>query len=108
MELYVVSMYAVCEIIMSNVRKSSILMEYVHVFSHSVVSNSWQPYELQPARLFCLWDFPDKNTGAGCHFLLQGIFLTQGLNASLLCLLHWQAGSLSLSNLESPIHGDRF
>ena len=29
--------------------------------------------------------FPGKNTGVGCHFLLQGIFLTQGLN---LCLLH--------------------
>ena len=26
----------------------------------------------------CL-DFPGKNTGVGCHFLLQGIFLTQGL-----------------------------
>ena len=25
-----------------------------------------------------LWDFPGKNTGMGCHFLLQGIFLTQG------------------------------
>ena len=102
MELYVVSMYAVCEIIMSNVRKSSILMEYVHVFSHSVVSNSWQPYELQPARLFCLWDFPDKNTGAGCHFLLQGIFLTQGPNLRLLYLLHWQADSLPLRCLGSP------
>ena len=22
------------------------------------------------------WDYPDKNTGVGCHFLLQGIFLT--------------------------------
>ena len=32
--------------------------------------------------------FPGKNTGAGCHFLLQGIFLTQGLNLGLLCLLH--------------------
>ena len=29
------------------------------------------------------------NIGVGCHFLLQGIFLIQGLN---LCLLHWQAG----------------
>ena len=29
---------------------------------------------------------------SGCHFLLQGIFLTQGLNLRLLCLLHWQAG----------------
>ena len=25
------------------------------------------------------WDFPGKITGVGCHFLLQGIFLTQGL-----------------------------
>ena len=35
----------------------------------------------------CSWDFPGRNTGVGCHFLLQGIFLTQGLN---LRLLHWQ------------------
>ena len=35
-------------------------------------------------------EFSDKNTGAGCHFLLQGIFLTQGLNLHLLWLLHWQ------------------
>ena len=40
-----------------------------------------------------------QNTGAGCHFLLQGIFLTQGLNPSLLCLLHWQADSLLLHHL---------
>ena len=33
-------------------------------------------------------EFPGKNTGVGCHFLLQGIFLTQGSNLS---LLHWQA-----------------
>ena len=33
-------------------------------------------------------EFPAKNTGAGCHFLPQGIFLTQGLNPSLLCLPH--------------------
>ena len=32
----------------------------------------------------------------GCHLLLQGIFLTQRLNQCLLCLLHWQAGSLPL------------
>ena len=30
----------------------------------------------------CLWKFPGKNTGVGCHFLLQGIFPTQGLNLS--------------------------
>ena len=32
------------------------------------------------------WNFPDKNTGVGCHFLLQGVFLRQGLNSCLLCL----------------------
>ena len=37
-----------------------------------------------------LWNFPSRNTGVGCHFLLEGIFLTQGLNPSLFCLLHWQ------------------
>ena len=33
-------------------------------------------------------DSPSKNTGVGCHALLQGIFLTQGFNLRLLCLLH--------------------
>ena len=40
------------------------------------------------------WNFPGKSTGMGCHFLLQGIFLTQGSNPGFLCLLLWQAGSL--------------
>ena len=39
--------------------------------------NSLRPHELQPARLLCPWDFPCKNTRVGCHFLVQGIFLTQ-------------------------------
>ena len=37
----------------------------------------------------------------GCHFLLQGIFLTQGLNPCVLCLLSWQADSLPLHHLGS-------
>ena len=37
------------------------------------------------ARLLCPWDFLGKTTEVGCHFLLQRIFLTQGLNRSL-CL----------------------
>ena len=41
------------------------------------------PHGLLPARLLCPWDFPGKNTGVGCHFLLQGIFPTQGLNPGL-------------------------
>ena len=36
----------------------------------------------------CPWDSPGKNTRLGCHFLLQGIFSTQGSSLGLLCLLH--------------------
>ena len=43
-----------------------------------------QMYRLWPARLLCPWDFPGKNTGVGCHFLLQGVFLTQELNLHIL------------------------
>ena len=45
--------------------------------------------------------FPGKNTELGCHFFLQGISLTQGLNPHLLCLLHWQADSLPLNHQRS-------
>ena len=54
----------------------------------SVMSNFLQLYGLYPARLLCPWDSQGKNTGVDCHCLLQGIFLTQGLNSCLLCLLH--------------------
>ena len=69
------------------------------VLSRSVMSNSLQPPGL---RLLCLCNFSGKNTGVVCHFLLQGVFLTQGSNPHLLCLLHWQADSLPLSHLRSP------
>ena len=44
-------------------------------------------------KLFCPWNFPGKNAGGGCHFLLKGIFLSQGSNPHLLhsrwVLYHW-------------------
>ena len=43
-----------------------------------------------------LSDSTGKNTGVGCHFLLQGIFPIQGLK------LHWQADSLPLCHMGSP------
>ena len=53
--------------------------------SHSVMPDSLRSHGLQPIRLLCPWGFPGKkNTGVGCHFLLQGIFLTQGSNLGLL------------------------
>ena len=60
------------------------------------------PMDCRPARLLCPWDSPGRNTGVGCHALLQGIFPTWGLNPRLFHLLHWQADSLPLGHLGSP------
>ena len=46
--------------------------------------------------------FPRQETGVGCHFLLQGIFLTRGSNSH---LLHWQVHSSSPSHLGIPYNG---
>ena len=62
---------------------SSASVQKLFCGSCSVVSDSLQPYRLQPARLLHSWDFPGKNTEVGCHFLLQGIFPTQGWNPGL-------------------------
>ena len=79
--------------------RKGIMLWILIVLSHSVMSNSLQPPGL---RLLCPCNFSGKNTGVGCHFLLQGIFPTQGSNPCLLCLLHWQADSLPLSHLGNP------
>ena len=52
--------------------------------SSSVISDSLPPHGLCPARLLCSWNAPCKNTGVGCHSLLQGIFPIQGSNSGLL------------------------
>ena len=65
----------------------------------SVLSDSLWPHELQPPRLLCPWDFQGKITGVGCHFPLQGIFPTEGLNLGLLHLLNLQVDSLPLAPL---------
>ena len=53
-----------------------------------------------------LGDSPGKNIGVGCHALLQGVFPTQGSNAGLLCLLHWQVGGFFTTSApwEAPTH----
>ena len=50
-------------------------------------------------RLLQPWDFPGKNTGVGCHFLLQETFPTQGLNPG---LHHCRQMLFSLSHKGSP------
>ena len=46
----------------------------------SVNSDAMRPHGLYPVRLLCPGDFPGRNTGVGCHALLQEIFRTQGWN----------------------------
>ena len=72
--------------------------------AHAQLCPTVTPVGCNLPRLLCPWNFPDKNTGMGCQFLLQGIFLTQGLNPCLLRLLHWQADSLPLHHLGSFFH----
>ena len=66
------------------------------------MSDSLRPHGPLTARILCPLDSPGKNTAMGWHALLQGIFPTQGLNPSLLCLLHWQVGSLPLGPPGKP------
>ena len=72
-------------------------------WSRSVVSDSLWPHGLQPTRLLRPWDFPGKSTGVGCHFLLQGIFLTQGSNPG---LPHCKQTLDRLSHQGSPLNKD--
>ena len=53
----------------------------------------------EPSRLFRPWNFPGKNTGVGCHFLLQGIFPTLASNLS---LLHCRQILYQLSHQGNP------
>ena len=72
--------------------------------SSSVLSDSLRPHGLSPPPpgSSVHGDSPGKNSGVGCHALLQGIFPTQGWNPHLRGLLHWQEGSLPLVPVGSP------
>ena len=58
----------------------------VCVCMHAQSPRTCDPVD-SPARFLCLWNFPGKNTGVGCHFLRQEIFPKQGSNPCLLSLL---------------------
>ena len=60
------------------------LVESENVSCTVVSDDSLQLHGLQPTRLLCPWNSPGKNTGVGSHFLLQGIFSTQGPHLGLL------------------------
>ena len=62
-----------------------------------LLATSW----VVAARFLCPRDFPGSNTGVGCHFLLHGIFPTQGLNTG---LLHCKQTLYHLSHQGSPLY----
>ena len=71
--------------------------------SLSVVSNSVRPQRQQPNRLPCLWDSPGKNTGVGCHFLLQCIKVKSESEVAQLCPTPSNPTGCSLPG--SSVHG---
>ena len=58
----------------------------VYAKSLQLCPNLCDPVDCAPTRLLCPRGSPGKNTGVGYHFLLQGIFPTQGSNTHLWCL----------------------
>ena len=65
----------------TNMLYVSVISKSIHCSlsdSCSVMPDSLQPHGLEPARLLCPWNSTGKVPGLGCHFLLQGIFPTQG------------------------------
>ena len=76
-------------------RDITYLLIFDYCFSYVSVAqpylDSLWPHGQQPTRLLCSWDFLGKNTAAGCHFLLRGIFRTQRLNriSCISCISRW-------------------
>ena len=69
----------------------------------SVMSDSVRPHGLQPTRLFHPWDSPGKNSGVGCHFLLQCMKVESESEVTQLCLT--LSDPMDCSPPGSSIHG---
>ena len=94
------------QVIIHRTRKSMLqfhdpVVTCLGALSCSVISGSLQPCERQAVGLLYPRHFSGKSTGVVCHFLLQRIFQTWGSNP---CLLHWQAESLPLGHMGSPVN----
>ena len=67
------------------------------------MSNSVRPHRWQPTRLPYPWDSPGKNTGVGCHFLLQCMKVKSESEVTQLCLTLSDPMDCSLPG--SSVHG---
>ena len=63
-----------------------VLLLLLLLLSRLVVSDSVRPHRWQPTRLPHAWDSPGKNTGVGCHFLLQCMKVKSESEVAQLCL----------------------
>ena len=71
--------------------ESIVILHFCRCSAVKSCPNLCNPMDCNPPGSLCAWDFSAKNTGVGCHFLLQAIFPDQNL-----CLLLWQLDSLPL------------
>ena len=69
--------------------------------AHSVMSDSLWSHGLKSTSFLCPWDSPGKNIGAGCHFLLQGIFLIKDWTW-VSCIGRWNL--YHYHHLGNPLH----
>ena len=99
-----------CSILVGPERIGNVNIVYYHAKKKVLVAptNSLGTYGLQPAGLLHLWNSPGKNTGVGCHFLIQGIFPIQRLNPDLLHgrwilyhLSHWETSYYESKSITS-------
>ena len=74
-----------------------------HITVTSVVSDSVRPHRQQPTRFPRPWDSPGKNTGVGCHFLLQGMKVKSESEVAQSCPTLSDPMNCSLTG--SSIHG---
>ena len=81
------------------------------LFSNKVMSDSSAMLRVIARQVLCPWGFPGRNTGVGCHFLLQRIFPIQELNPYLLRLLMprryggYSQGKVWAFTLDLEVHG---
>ena len=65
--------------------KQNLKARLLLLLSRFNVSDSVRPHRQQPTRLLCPWDSPGKNTGVGCHFLLQCMKVKSESEVAQLC-----------------------
>ena len=85
------------------VRLGLILFQLLLLLSRFIVSNSVRPHRRQPIRLPRPWDSPGKNTGVGCHFLLQCMKVKSESEVAQSCLT--LSDPMDCSPPGSSIHG---